>query len=404
MADLDAAAAAALLGFLRRTHLSGPADIARVAAEQAAEFGASDLVLYLADYEQRRLIPVEQPAEPVPIEGTLVGRAFATTSILRTDAGDGTRLILPLLDGTERLGVLELTVPGPEDDVPIELVSVAERFAHLVAQTVVVKSSYGDTFELVRRRRPMEISAELIRGMLPPLVFATEQIVIAGLLEPSYSVGGDSFDYAVNGPVAHLALFDAMGHGLAAAGDASFAIAGYRAARRRGLGLVETYREMDAAIQHQTGERFVTALLAQLDLDTGQLRWLSAGHPAPLLVREGKFIKELQTEPHTPLGVAFGGSEPVVSEESLQPGDLVLFYTDGLPEARLPDGEFFTVERLAEFIERQAAADLAAPETLRRLRHAVLEHQHGALQDDASALLVQWSGDGPRRLLPETVL
>jgi serine phosphatase RsbU (regulator of sigma subunit) len=94
---------------------------------------------------------------------------------------------------------------------------------------------------------------------------------------------------------------------------------------------------------------------------------------------------------------------PQVGREALEPGDQVLFYTDGLVEARGDDGHFFTAERLADFFERQAAAGLPAPETLRRLRHAVMAYQHGRLQDDATAVLVEWRRGSERTLTPQTV-
>ena len=93
-----------------------------------------------------------------------------------------------------------------------------------------------------------------------------------------------------------------------------------------------------------------------------------------------------------------------MGEESLEPGDMILFYTDGLTESRRRDGTLFTVERLAEFIERQAGSGEAAPETLRRLREAIIERGEGALRDDATAVLVEWRRDSQRLLLPQTVL
>jgi serine phosphatase RsbU (regulator of sigma subunit) len=81
----------------------------------------------------------------------------------------------------------------------------------------------------------------------------------------------------------------------------------------------------------------------------------------------------------------------------------VLLYTDGVTEARTADGSFFTAERLAEFLERQSAAGLPTPETLRRLRRAILAHQDGQLQDDATALLVEWRRDSELSLLPQLV-
>ena len=89
-------------------------------------------------------------------------------------------------------------------------------------------------------------------------------------------------------------------------------------------------------------------------------------------------------------------SSPVEGEEWLEPGDMLLLYTDGLTEARRPDGQLFTVERLGEFIERQAANGLPAPETLRGLREAIIERGEGSLRDDATALLIECA-EAPRR-------
>ena len=78
-------------------------------------------------------------------------------------------------------------------------------------------------------------------------------------------------------------------------------------------------------------------------------------------------------------------------------------YTDGVSDARRPDGALFTAERLGEFIERQAAKGLPAPETLRGLREAIIERGEGALRDDATALLIEWRRGTEQTLLPDTV-
>jgi serine phosphatase RsbU (regulator of sigma subunit) len=84
-------------------------------------------------------------------------------------------------------------------------------------------------------------------------------------------------------------------------------------------------------------------------------------------------------------------------------GTWVLLYTDGLTEARRPGGELFSVERLGEFIEREAASGRPAPETLRQLRGAIIERGAGALNDDATAVLVEWRRETKRSLLSDTV-
>ena len=131
---------------------------------------------------------------------------------------------------------------------------------------------------------------------------------------------------------------------------------------------------------------------------------MAAGHPPPLLLRDGHLVGTLDVAPSPPVGLRLAEGDPVEGEESLQPGDMVLLYSDGLTEARRPDGELFTEERLAEFIERQAANGLPAPETLRGLREAIIERGEGALRDDATALLVEWRRDTQSALLPHTVL
>lgn len=86
-----------------------------------------------------------------------------------------------------------------------------------------------------------------------------------------------------------------------------------------------------------------------------------------------------------------------------RPADRVLLYTDGVIEARTPDGEFFTTERLADFLRRQDASGLPVPETLRRLRLAVLAHQRRQLQDDATILLVEWRKGSEQNMLPQII-
>jgi hypothetical protein len=406
-APSDASVAETLNELLRRTYLSAPSDLAAVIAEQARGLGAHDVVPYLIDYEQETLVPLGDPRRgdlaPLSVEGTIAGRAFKTTSAVRSSAEkrNGQRLWLPLLDGTERLGVIDMAFA--EGPIPERTVTVCERYAHLTAMLIATKAAYGDIFEVTRRRQRMTIASELLWELAPPLVFATDRLVLAGMLEPCYDNGGDALDYAVNDGVLHVGVFDAMGHGLAAAGVAAFALSAYRHSRRAGCGLLETYAAMDNAVRDQfPDERYVTAVIAQLHLETGRLTWVSAGHPPPLVIRDARLTRTLTAPPAAPLGIPLDGPPVELGEESLEPGDLLLLYTDGLTEARQRNGKLFTVSGLGEFIEREAAAGQTAPETLRRLRHAIVERQLGHLEDDATAVLIEWRRGAEADLLPRT--
>lgn len=389
-----------LAALLAATHLVIPDDIPALLVEHGKVLGASDVALYLVDYEQRLLVPVPNPQgrtrEAVVIDATIAGRSYRGVEILPTPVpGGGHRVWVPVIDGTERLGVLELLFP--EDAWPGADEEEVHAFAGLVAELVITKGAYGDLFELVRRRQPMSVAAELVWQLLPPLTFATDEVVLTAVLAPAYHLGGDSYDYAVDAHTVRLAIFDAMGHGLEAGLLTSVALAAYRNSRRLRLSLADSVVHVDRAVATQFGDaRFVTAVFAELDIASGRLRWSIAGHPRPLLLRNGKSVKTLAGEPSVPLGL---GTAPELVEEVLEPGDQLLLFTDGLVEARLDNGEFFGVDGITDYVTRASASGAIVPETMRRLIHSILDHHSGDLQDDATLLLMEWRGDASNRLV-----
>ncbi|MDG4755643.1 PP2C family protein-serine/threonine phosphatase [Micromonospora sp. WMMD718] len=384
----------ALRGLLRQSHHARPEDLPGMARRAARQLGADDMILYVVDHEQRQLLALPGPDAPhrvsLAIEGTLAGRAFSMLRPFGGPVDDGARLWLPLLNGLERVGVAEVVAAAA---VPDSAVAAFEAVASLLAELVITRSQHSDTIESVRRREPMRLPAEMLRAQLPPLTFSTGGVIISGILEPCYDVGGDAFDYAVNGDIAHLALFDAVGHGsgggMRAVMLASLALAAYRNARRGGFDLVETYHHIDTAARDHDRRGLITGVLAELDQRTGRLRVISAGHPGGLVLRRGRVAAVLPTP--TALPVALGDRRPpMVVEEALEPGDDVLFYTDGIIEARSADGERFGTERLVDFTVRALADGLPLPETARRLVHAILAYQDDRLQDDATVLMVRF--------------
>lgn len=395
----------ALQGMIRASHLSRADDLPVLAAGAAARLGATRTVLYLVDYEQTVLAPMAEPgadapSAPLAVDATLAGRAFRDVAV-QVGAGEGgTTLWVPMVDGAERLGVLEVAFPAGvvvDDD----LVDACRDVSGLMAELTMTRSRYGDSIERTRRRTPLTLPAELQWQLLPPLTFVTRRVAVAGILAPATEVAGDSFDYSVDGDRAHVAIIDAMGHGLEATLLSAVTIAALRNARRAGLGLAELVPEVDAAVAAAFGpDRFVTGIFGELDTATGIWTWTTCGHPPALLVRRGRVVKVLDSVVGAPLGLEYLAGGVELDEERLEPGDRLLLYTDGVIEARDAAGEFFGTERLVEMVVKEAASGRPAAEGLRRLNHEILAHQAGALQDDATTVVVEWRTDEAERSIP----
>lgn len=386
---------------LRRSHLVKPNAIAVAVNEVLHPLGLRATV-FLVDHEQRTLRPLPQAHEPaphaVPVEGTIAGRAFATVTPLVAGRAPA-RIWFPILNGTSRLGVLEIALPKDFAQAMPEVREGGIAIARLVGHLIEARDHQGDTLEQVRRTKPMSVATELLWHMLPPQTFACPELVVSGVLQPAYEVGGDAFDYSVDAGTARLAIMDAVGHGLDAALTCATALAASRSARRAGEDINGMAHAADEALASQWSDaRFVTAVFAELDLATGRLGCLNAGHPPPVLLRNGRAGRNLRTARRQPLGFA----EPpiILAQDQLEPGDLVLLYTDGVTEARSADGSFFGLRRLLSLAEVHAASGLPTAEILRRLSHAVYDHQHGELQDDATLVLAEWSESAAGRSVP----
>lgn len=301
----------ALAQLIEHAHSSSPVHLAGIAVEAAAALGADCVRVLLTDFGQELLLPLTATGgtgDPVSISGTLAGRAFTSGAPVAVENADGRLLVAtPLLDGIERLGVLELTLhAGPTGAEGREaLLTGCRRFADLLCQVIASKSRYTDELHVARCTEPMGLAAQMQWQLLPPLTAHTPEVTLAGRVEPAYHVGGDAFDYAVNRELAHVGVFDAMGHGVPASVTTALAVGAYRNCRRRRAGLVETIAYLDQVIADEfTDDRFVTAALGELDPATGMLSLVLAGHPAPLLMRDRHVVGMIEAPSGLPLGMS----------------------------------------------------------------------------------------------------
>jgi Stage II sporulation protein E (SpoIIE) len=384
---------AALVGLLGAAG-SAPPERLPALAESAGRTLGVDVAVQLIDHEQRTLVQLPTAAAPTAarlgLESTMAGKAFRAVQLISSDRADRPRLWVPIVDGVDRLGVLEVRLSSPRDVHDPDLRQQCTWLAGMLGHLIASMEPYGDELERPRRNRPLTPSAELTWQQLPPLTAATDTFVLAGMLEPSDSVGGDAFDYALSEKTVSLGIFDAAGHGIRAALMSTAALAGYRSARRDGRSLFDQARAIDEVVCASfPGSAFVTGVLAEVDVGSGRLRYINAGHPPPLLLRQGRVVEELAGGRRVPFGVAT--VELTVGEEVLEPGDWLALYTDGITHARDADGAWFGEARLMDFLTRAIGAGQPPPETVRRLTDAVLAHEGGRLQDDATVLLACWT-------------
>jgi serine phosphatase RsbU (regulator of sigma subunit) len=382
-------------------HELAPEDLPSLLRRHYSALGIIGLTAYCADLRQEYLIALpgsRGDTPPLLIDSSLAGWAYRTVSprIAETDTGMLT-LWLPVIDGVERIGVLGVEVPNLDAAV----LNRCRTLASLIAFVLISKGTHSDSYANLQRRQHMKLPAEMVWAFLPPKSIGTPHVTSSAILEPAYNLGGDAFDHALLGEVLHAAVIDAMGHDLYAGLTSSVALAACRNARRSGEELPSIIDTVDKSIHEAFPNRFATGVFLHLQRTTGQLSWVNCGHPRPILLRRQEVVSDAFENPaELPLGL--GPLHPGIPRRlhsmRLEPGDRVLCYTDGVVDARSSDGEFFGEERFVDFVLRATAAGEPAFEVLRRLVHAILDHQQQHLTDDATVLLFEWHPAGTPRI------
>ncbi|MFD5245401.1 PP2C family protein-serine/threonine phosphatase [Amycolatopsis sp. NPDC058340] len=378
---------AALVGLLDGAHRVAPERLPEVIA---AAGRALDLriAVYLADYDQHRLIPFPgQPPGRVPlaIETSTAGQAYRRAGAMLAEDSAGPRLWTALLDGDERVGVLEVEAGVNTDLNDPTLRTQCHWLASLSGHLIAAAMRYGDGLDVTRRRRRRGPTAELLWEHLPPLTAATRDVVVAGGVEPAYDLRGVTFDYALSETTAWLAIFDAGRDTESAGLVVSAALAAYRSARREGQGLQGQESAVDKALSAQFGVgTAVRGTLAEVDLARGELRHLEAGGEAPLVLGDGHGPATVDSARRSPFGAGTPGR---VSAARLRPGDLLVLHTEGLSDARSGDGARFSLAG-----SLAANAGHVPPEIARRVLQAAKSHCHNTFAGDAGLLLAHWPG------------
>jgi serine phosphatase RsbU (regulator of sigma subunit) len=357
--------------------------------------GASAVSFLIADFSGQALIRLghaptaadrtqgRETAERVPLTGTPHGRAI-TTQTVGVQAGAGqARVFAPVTNRGEAIGVLEVGLLEIPDEQTVADIASA---AHALAYVVIANRRFTDLFAWGQRSVPLSLAAEIQHRLLPgSYTCEAGQFTLAAWLEPAGDVGGDTFDFALERDSLHLSMTDAMGHEVEAAVLATVLVGALRNARRAGVGLAEQAGSANTALASFARHGgFVTGQLARVNLTTHSATIVNAGHPPPLRLRDGR-VDRLDLAADPPFGIV-RDYQYRVQALPLEPGDRILFLTDGM------------LERNAESVDLAAVLadgrEMHPREAVQQLSQVILEATDGQLNDDATALCFDWHG-GP---------
>src|SRR3954447_24986770 len=385
---------------LEKVEAAAPIDVVEaVAAALGDMVHARAVALLIADFSGRAVVRLSastqgvegarsrgvEHAETLPLTGTVHERVLRTQQADVAAVDDGTRVIVPVTDRGDAIGLLELVLA--QQPSPADVADIATA-AHALAYVVIAARRHTDVFEWGQRSTPFALAAEIQRRLLPAsYTCEAGQFTLAGWLEPASSVGGDTFDYTLDRQSLQVSITDAVGHQVEAALLATLLVGSLRNGRRAGMDVGEqaAYAN-DALAQNAAPGQFVTGQLLRFDLSTGKAAIVNAGHTLPLRLRNGR-VEEIELQIEAPFGVLPGKSFEV-QDFPLEPGDRIVFLTDGM------------LERNAASLDVAAAlassAELHPREVVHELGAAVLHATGGDLKDDATMVCLDWYGGPPR--------
>lgn len=367
---------------VRRALAGAPADtVVESLGETLAEnYGVTDTDLLLVDYRLAALLPLIT-GSPVTRPGDPAWRCFDH----QTEVSAGHVTYLPVTIRGERVGVLRYS-PTPESGtLRAELAEIAAMLAHELQAAAIGT----DRYTMAARTRRLTLAAEMQWELLPGRSRIRPSFSLAGQLEPSYAVRGDSFDWAEHDGRLYLAVLNGMGEGMTAAMLTSLTTYALRNARRAGLSLVDQAALADQAVfaQHR-GASHVSALLMELDLETGVVQAVDAGSPQLMVSRGGQVISQ-HLEAEFPLGM-FESSEYTPQRFDLRTGDRIFVVSDGIFDAPSVSSRYGEAA-LHRFVRRSnSMAPLQAVRSL--LGDLKTFVGDSDLDDDAVAVCLDWTG------------
>ncbi|WTG54438.1 serine/threonine-protein phosphatase [Actinacidiphila glaucinigra] len=359
-----------------------------VARHLRDRFDARYVAFLFVDVVRQQLVRVSEHAawqggrqvEHVPLAGSPYDEALRTQRLVHEpDGAQGYRVLAPVTNRGDSIGVLELTVPRPTE----EMLRQVQETAHALAYIIVTDRRFTDLYQWGQRTTQVSLAAEIQRQLLPTASCCeAAQFILAAALVPANSIAGDTYDYSLDRETLHMSITDAMGHNVESALLATLLVNASRGARRAGCDLAEQARRTHQALLDHAPGTLATGQLIRVALDGTSLQLINAGHPWPLLLRDGA-----ADEARLNVDLPFGVPSPMpfrVQNLELQAGDRLLLYTDGMQE------------RAAQAVDLPAILRETTKEhpreVVRTCTSAVTDTCGAQLEDDACVMCLDWHG------------
>lgn len=225
---------------LTAAETAAPVDAVDVIAEDLRRrFGATQVSFLIVDLTGKAVArlstaPAEDglKAERIPVFGSAYEEVIRTQQLYQEVTDQGQRVIVPVTNRGDAIGLLELLLPAdPGKDVLDEV----EEAAHVLAYIVIANERFTDFYTWGKHSKPTTLAAEIQYQLLPSsLSCEAAQFTLCGSLEPSEDLSGDTFDYTLQRDALHVSVTDPMGHDLDAALAATVLVSALRGARRAG--------------------------------------------------------------------------------------------------------------------------------------------------------------------------
>jgi sigma-B regulation protein RsbU (phosphoserine phosphatase) len=241
--------------------------------------------------------------------------------------------------------------------------------------------------------KDVELAAHVQRLFLPVGKPTIAGLEIAGMMQPARGVGGDYYDYIpIDAHTIQIVIADVSGKGVPAALLMSATAAAMQLEANHDRNMLEMVGRLNTEIHSVSdGERYVTLLVAEIDAHKRTLRYVSCGHNPALLFRAKTGTLSLMNSSCPPIGLS---PEEIceLSSADLSPGDVVVFYTDGVTEAENRFGEEFGMQRLSATVHR--GSSLSAEDLMVDIYNSAANFCGDNFNDDVTILVVKCNFDG----------